>query len=245
MACVVREVLAHHPPEPPLLATVRNILTQPPDRLRPFIQRMVDCGDFDISTRAAKLPADNREVEAIKATIEVNTQWMTPALRDDMATAGGVDFRACRKRPTTIYIIIPTTELQSKAVYLRLALSSALRALYASPEGIPVTLIIEEGFVIGHHAEIEQALSILRGFNSRITVVFQSYSQIKKLYPETHGLFTAGAVLAFRPPIPIRRKCWSRKRARSFCRFTAPMNRSRAPRQLPAGNSATATGYRF
>jgi type IV secretory pathway TraG/TraD family ATPase VirD4 len=91
---------------------------------------MVDCGDYDISTRAGKFLADNREIEAIKSTIEVNTQWMSPALRDDMNTAGGVDFRDCRKRPTTIYIIIPTTELQSKAVYLRLALSSALRALY-------------------------------------------------------------------------------------------------------------------
>jgi type IV secretory pathway TraG/TraD family ATPase VirD4 len=67
-----------------------------------------------------------------------------------------------------------------------------------SKNNVPTTLLVEEGFVIGHHAEIEQALSILRGFNSRITVVFQSYSQIRKLYPETHGLFTAGAVLAFR-----------------------------------------------
>jgi type IV secretion system protein VirD4 len=184
---------------PRSLPNVRRVLTQEPEKLKASIKKMVDCGDYDISTRAAKLAADNREVEAIKSTIEVNTQWMTPALRDDMATAGGVDFRECRKRSTTIYIIVPTTELQSKAVYLRLALSSALRALYASPEGIPTTIIIEEGFVIGHHAEIEQALSILRGFNSRITVVFQSYSQIKKLYPETHGLFTAGAVLAFRP----------------------------------------------
>jgi type IV secretory pathway TraG/TraD family ATPase VirD4 len=68
-----------------------------------------------------------------------------------------------------------------------------------SKNNVPTTLLVEEGYVIGHHAEIEQALSILRGFNSRITVVFQSYSQIRKLYPETHGLFTAGAVLAFRP----------------------------------------------
>jgi hypothetical protein len=29
--------------------------------------------------------------------------------------------------------------------------------------------------------------------------VFQSYQKIKKLYASTHGLFTAGALLAFRP----------------------------------------------
>ena len=59
--------------------------------------------------------------------------------------------------------------------------------------------MIEEGYVLGHHAEIEGALSILRGFNSRMTIVFQSLSQIKQLYPHTWGLFGNGAVLSFRP----------------------------------------------
>jgi type IV secretory pathway TraG/TraD family ATPase VirD4 len=68
-----------------------------------------------------------------------------------------------------------------------------------SKNNVPTTLLVEEGFVIGHHAEIERAISILRGFNSRITIIFQSYSQILKLYPETHGLFTVGSVLSFRP----------------------------------------------
>jgi type IV secretion system protein VirD4 len=198
MAWVVREALAHNPPEPPLLATARNILTQPPDRLRPIIQRMVDSGDFDIASRAGKFLADNTEIQNIKSTIETQTAWMTPQMRDDMATARGVDFRDLARRPTTVYVIIPTQELQAKATFLRLVLSSALRALYRHG-GVPTTLIVEEGFVLGHHAEIEQALSILRGFGSRMTIVFQSLTQIKKLYPDTWGLFTAGAVLAFRP----------------------------------------------
>jgi type IV secretion system protein VirD4 len=103
-----------------------------------------------------------------------------------------------RRRPTTVYVILPTEELQRKAVWLRLVLSAALRACY-KPGDVPVTLVIEEGYVLGHHAEIEGALSILRGFNSRMTIVFQSLSQIKQLYPHTWGLFGNGAVLSFRP----------------------------------------------
>jgi type IV secretion system protein VirD4 len=197
-AFVVREVAEGNAPGPPLLATVREILTQPPERLRPIIRRMVDCGVPDIASRAAKFLADNTEVANIKSTIETQTEWMSPQMRTDMATAGGVDFRDLTRRPMTIYVIIPVEELQAKAVYLRLVLSSALRALYRYG-GVPTTLIIEEGFVLGHHAEIEQALSALRGFGSRITIVFQSISQIKQLYPHTWGLFTAGATLSFRP----------------------------------------------
>jgi type IV secretion system protein VirD4 len=183
---------------PPSLPAVRAVLTLPPDQLRTIIQEMVDSGDFDIATRAGKFLADNTEIQNIKSTIETQTAWMTAPMRDDMVTVGGVDFRDCAKRPTTVYVIMPATELQAKATYLRLVLSSALRALYRHG-GIPTTLIVEEAFVLGYHAEIEQALSILRGFGSRMTVVFQSLQQIKKLYPETWGLFTAGAVLSFRP----------------------------------------------
>jgi type IV secretory system conjugative DNA transfer VirD4/TraG family protein len=65
--------------------------------------------------------------------------------------------------------------------------------------GVPVTLMIDEAFVLGPYEQLETAASILRGFGCRLTMVFQSYGQIKKLYPETHGLFTAGAILSFRP----------------------------------------------
>ena len=159
---------------------------------------MVASGDYDIATRAAKFLADTTEIENIKSTIETQTAWMTKPMRDDMCTAKGVDLRACTERPTTVYVIIPTVELMAKATYLRLLLSSALRALYRHG-GVPTTLLIEEGFVLGHHAEIEQANAILRGYGSRLTIVFQSLQQIKRLYPETWGLFMAGATLAFRP----------------------------------------------
>ena len=111
---------------------------------------------------------------------------------------GHMIFRDIKRRASTYYVVLPTEELQRKAVWLRLALSAALRACY-QPGGLPVTLVIEEGYVLGHHAEIEAALSILRGFNSRMTIVFQSLAQIRQLYPHTWGLFGNGAVMSFRP----------------------------------------------
>lgn len=183
---------------PPSLPNVRAMLTLAADALRPVIERMVECDDFDISSRANKFLAENREISAIKNTVEKDTVWMTRPMRDDMATAAGIDFRDCARRPTTIYIIIPARELKAKANYIKLIFTSALRALYRHG-GVPATLIIEEAFILGYHPEIEQALSVLRGYGSRLTILFQSYEQIKKLYRETHGLFTAGSLLSFRP----------------------------------------------
>src|ERR1700730_7147609 len=66
----------------------------------------------------------------------------------------------------------------------------------------PDTLVSDEASVLGHYEELETAASILRGFDCRLTTCFQSYGQIVKLYPNTHGLFTSGTTLSFRPSDP-------------------------------------------
>jgi type IV secretory pathway TraG/TraD family ATPase VirD4 len=133
----VKDALAQNPPVPP--SNVRRILTQEPEKLRAFVRKMVDSGDYDVETRVSKFLADNTEIRNIKSTIEMQTAWMTKPMRDDMYTATGVHFPDCAKRATTVYVIIPATELQSKATYLRLVLSSALRALYCH-DGVPTTV---------------------------------------------------------------------------------------------------------
>ena len=113
-------------------------------------------GDYDERTRAAKFLSENTEIQNIKSTLEVATSWATKEVRRDMAKSGGIDFRECKKRPMTIYFIVPTNEMKAKASYTRMALSDCLRALY-NHDGIPTTVIIEEAFVLGYHEEIEQA----------------------------------------------------------------------------------------
>ena len=211
--CIMQEVKdAIRDNRPPSLLRVRLLLTQDRKPMQDFIRRVIAEGDPAIITRLAKFLDDTDELANIKSTFEVASTWVnSPPLQADMETAQGVDFRDGRMRCTTYYIIVPTEELESKAVYLRLALSAALRAIYRE-RGMPMTLIVEEGFVLGHHALIEQALSILRGFGGNMTIVFQSLSQIKQLYPNTWGLFLAGAVCGFRPG-DLETAEWMSKRA--------------------------------
>ena len=182
----------------PSIANVRAVLTRETAALQEFIEKMVALDDAEIAPRMRKFLDDNREIQSIKSNIETDTAWMTQEMIDDMATAEGVDFEEFATHPATVYVIIPTKELKAKAAYLRLVLSAALRALYRD-DGVPATVIIEEAFVLGYHEEIEQAASILRGYGSRFSIVFQSLQQARELYPKTWGLFTGGAVLGFRP----------------------------------------------
>ena len=88
-------------------------------------------GDYDINTRLQKFLAETNEIGAIRSTIETQTAWMTQPMREDMDTHG-LNFRDIRRRPTTIYVILPTEELQRKAVWLApCAVGGAARLLPA------------------------------------------------------------------------------------------------------------------
>jgi type IV secretion system protein VirD4 len=184
---------------PPSLANVRRLLTQDTASLKAWLDTLLPDADLDIKSRLAKFLDDTNEVASIKSTIETQTSWMSSRpMRNDMAVAEGVDFRDLKKEPTTVYVILPTKELQSKATFLRLVLSSALRDIYQDG-GVPCTLLVDEGFVLGHHGELESAAAILRGYFSRFSISFQSLSQASKLYSRNWETFAGGAILGFRP----------------------------------------------
>ena len=185
----------------PSLPHIRYNLTLEPAALAALVQQMIATNDPDIVTRVRKFLENNREIQSVKSTIEVDTSWMTPAMRQDMNVPLGVDFRAVKQHCTTVYIIIPPKELLTKAAYFRLLTSTCLRHCYRY-DGVPVTLLVEEAFVLGHLDELENASSILRGFNGRLLIVYQTLGQAKKHFPNTWGLFGGGSTLAFRPAEP-------------------------------------------
>src|ERR1700733_4570417 len=101
----------------PKLADVREIMCLEPKALRAAIEQMMQLGDYDINTRLQKFLAESNEIIGILSTIETQTAWMTAPMRDDMDTAAGVKFRDIKRRASTYYVVLPTEELQRKAVW--------------------------------------------------------------------------------------------------------------------------------
>jgi type IV secretory pathway TraG/TraD family ATPase VirD4 len=97
---------------PPSLANVRAVWALETAQLVEVIKKMIATGDPDIVTRVRKFFNDNTEIQNLKSNIETETAWQTKPMRDDMCVKDGVDFSACKKRATTIYIIIPIEELK-------------------------------------------------------------------------------------------------------------------------------------
>ena len=82
---------------------------------------------------------------------------------------------------------------------------------------------------------------------ARMTIVFQSLSQIKQLYPHTWGLFGNGAVLSFRPG-DIETAEWLSKRAGEVTRPVLSAAEPSGPTDYghgQAGHSKSARAFRL
>jgi type IV secretion system protein VirD4 len=109
-----------------------------------------------------------------------------------MSRCDGIDFRNLKKRPTTIFLILPAERLTGCAVWLRLAIESALRGLYRQG-GVRTVFLLDEMAVMGHLKPIEDAIGLVRGYNVQILGVFQDLPQLKDAYKQRWDSFIANA----------------------------------------------------
>ena len=104
-------------------------------------------------------------------------------------------------KPMTIYLIIPTTKLNSHRALLRLWLATTMAAIQSRkkrPKESTLFLIDECG-QLGGFELLKTAVTLSRGFGVQPWLFFQSLNQLKENYGEAWRTFidNAGAVQAF------------------------------------------------
>lgn len=90
----------------------------------------------------------------------------------------------------TLYVIIPADKLKSHSRWLRLVVTSCLRAVIRKPNK-RVTFLLDEFAALGYLSEIEIALGTYAGFNITIWPILQSLIQLQGLYEKSWESFVA------------------------------------------------------
>ena len=199
------------------LENVRSMLTEPNEwesvtdadgkvrqrqsaGLRITAARMVEKGGYEIESLSARFIEDSRELSSIQSTGDTQTRWLlSRPMRADLAK-NGIDFADLKKRPTTVYVILPAERLRTHSVWLRLVIVTALRSLYTSG-GRRTLMLIDEMAALGHLGPLEDAFGLVRGYNIQIAAILQDLGQLKALYKERWETFmaNAGVVFGFAP----------------------------------------------
>jgi type IV secretion system protein VirD4 len=121
-------------------------------------------------------------IDGIKTTVDTQTRWLLSApMRTDLAK-NGIDFAALKKRPVTIYVILPPEHLQTFSVWLRLVVACALNALYRQGGvGLRTLLMLSEFAQLGRMDSVIAALGQARGYGVQLWPVLQDLNQLRAM----------------------------------------------------------------
>jgi len=191
---------------------------------------MVLDGGYEIASLASRFTEKSNELSSVRSTADTQTRWiLSPPMRADLKKKDGVDFRALKKRPTTVYVVLPAERLRTHSVWLRLVVVSVLRALYR-PGGLRTLLLIDEMPALGHLGPLEDAFGLVRGYKVQIAGICQDLNQLKALYKERWESFLANAGVAMGfGPNDLTTARWMSERAGKTTMLAPSSSESRSP----------------
>lgn len=128
----------------------------------------------------------------ISSVLQCTDFLKSPALQKSMES--GFDPKTLSDGKTTLYVIIPADKLQSHARWLRLVVTTTMRAVVRKPNK-RVAFLLDEFAALGYLPEIETALSTYAGFEITVWTILQSLIQLKAHYKDNWETFVGNSTI--------------------------------------------------
>lgn len=179
------------------LGTLWNWLRLPDPKFMSLLEKMATCtapynGDIVRNTafETVAIKTSERTYTSIIGTAQQYTDFLkSPALRENIATSD-IDITKLSEGKTTLYVIIPSDKLKSQYKWLRLVITTTMRAVVRNPRiGKRTTFLLDEFAALGYMSEIETALSTYAGYGVTVWPIIQSLIQLQKEYTDNWETF--------------------------------------------------------
>jgi len=197
----------------PTLDRVRELLcgaSKEPSKKHPqgigipkLAREMIESGLRGLKNKAGQFTDSNEEIQSIASSAKRQTEFLDDdEIADDISRCS-IDFLEMKKRPVTVYLILPPQMMMRHARWLRLLLTSALNACMRErqPNEPRVLFMLDEFAALGHLQIIETVWALVRGYGIQIMPILQDLNQLKDLYKDRWETFIgmAGTVFSFGP----------------------------------------------
>lgn len=195
---------------------VRKMLTAPmgeddktPDEgtiwLSTIFKLMMNVEDYDGVIAGVggtmKGKPQNERGSIISTAVEQTSFLDSTPMQEHLEGGDLKTLRVLKRKPTTIYLVLPASRMATHFRWLRLILTLALSALEREPMKLnaPVLFVLEEFPQLGYMRQIEAAAGLMAGYGCKLHTVLQDLSQIKTHYPNSWETFigNAGVVQVF------------------------------------------------
>jgi type IV secretion system protein VirD4 len=117
----------------------------------------------------------------------------SPSLQKSLKSSN-FDINTLSDGKTTLYVVIPPTHLNSQSQWLRLVVTTAMRAVVRN-RNKRVLFILDEFAALGYLPEIETALSTYAGYNISVWAILQDLGQLKRHYGENWETFISNTAV--------------------------------------------------
>ena len=201
--------VCHEDRERRSLATVREYLTLPPEKLRALLELMQDSEEAGgLIARAANrfLGKADREAASVLSNAQRHTHFLdSPRIAKCLARSDFA-FSDLRQRITSVFLVLPPNRMDAYSRWLRLLVSQALQDIardaerpQSASEGqskrlkAPALFLLDEFAALGRLEAVERAMGLMAGYGLQLWPILQDMSQLKDLYGERAGTFIANA----------------------------------------------------
>ena len=190
------------------LATVREYLTLPRDRVRALLELMQDSDAAGgLIARAANrfLGKADREAASVLSNAQRHTHFLDSPRIANVLSRSDFHFSDLRHRITSVFLVLPPNRMDAYSRWLRLLVSQALQDIARDAEASvgaqgasqrlkePTLFLLDEFAALGRLEAVERAMGLMAGYGLQLWPILQDMSQLKDLYGERAGTFIANA----------------------------------------------------
>ena len=189
------------------LAELRQILGMAPDAIGNYLEGVIKTTQSEPAiaaklNRFTEISPENRELFSILSTAVTQTNWMDSKPLQRELSGVAFDFAEMKRRPVTVYLILPPRFLETHSSWLRLMITAVLTPLIRSPDQrVPVLLMLDEFAALGRLEVIERNMPLMRGYGIKLWIILQDLVQLKEVYKVRWESFiaNAGIIQSFAP----------------------------------------------
>lgn len=179
------------------LGRVRDILSLPGPEFLELCMKMAASDDPIIAGTGARTASkEPRLLGNVLASAQAQTHFLdSPSLRHSLSHSD-FKFEDLKRRPTTIYLVLPADRLNTFGRWLRLLIQQAITVTarnVTDRPAQPILFMLDEMAALGRLTMVEQAYSLMAGFGMQLWGIVQDLSQLHRIYGDGWQTFVGNS----------------------------------------------------
>lgn len=137
---------------------------------------------------------ETEEIRNILSNADKHSEWLSYPATNAALQGNDFKFSELKRKPVTVYLVIPPRFLDVHRRFLRLFINLAILEMSVGGKSrVPVLMILDEFLALGKMNEVERAFRLMAGYNLILWPFVQDYGGLMQLYGNSVNAFVTNS----------------------------------------------------